>query len=159
MRLRAAATGEPAAAGPRQAATAEPEERRIAGIPSSWLLSALVAVVVAAVIVVVFVVVFDDNGSSDAAPPAFEKTSVENELIAFDWGDELATATATCEEEMGGVIACEVVFENDEKIDVSVTQNENGELTIDVPEGEQPGGEGGGSGGGSSQQAPTPGSP
>jgi hypothetical protein len=60
---------------------------------------------------------------------------------------------------MGGVIACEVVFENDEKIDVSVTQNENGELTIDVPEGEQPGGEGGGSGGGSSQQAPTPGSP
>ncbi len=164
--LRAAASGEATAPAGQPQAAGEPEERKIAGIPASWLLSGVVAVVVAAVIVVVFVVVFDDDGSSDAAPPPlFETTAVENELVQFDWGEDRTAAVAKCEQAEAGVIACEVVFENDEDIEVSVTRDENGNLTVDVPEGEGTDGEGGGGqddaapSDGSDQRTPSPDSP
>jgi hypothetical protein len=162
--IRAAAQGEPPASGEAASAkAAEPEERKYAGIPASWLLSALVAVVVAAVIVVVFVVVFDDNSSTNAEPVLFESNSIENELIEFDWENGLNAVDAQCEEQNEMLIGCTVMFDGGNEIDVSVAQGPDGELTIDVPDDQQPsGGQSGagqGGGGGSGGQQPSPESP
>lgn len=155
--IRAAASGEgsAAAAAPAGRATpATPEERKIAGIPASWLLSGVVAIVVAVVIVVVFVFVFDDSSASD--PPPFEPAAVENELVVVDWGDRTAAA-AECEDAEGGAISCVVVFESGEQIDVSVTEGESpGQLDLDIPEAQQGQGGGGAESPGSGQQGAPP---